>query len=151
MIALGWVVNLFQRGAASMGRLNVVLETRSTIPVPKDAAPTDALRGDIEFRSVSFKYPDTDRMVPKRKADSGMMLFVVPAVIWAMVTTAGSKTSTRRVTIDWSASTISAAIAMGSTALCGIDAWPPRPRTVIRMTSVAAISGPGLRWISPVG
>ena len=32
-----------------------------------------------------------------------MMLVVVPASTWAIVTTAGSKTSTRRVTIVWSA------------------------------------------------
>ncbi len=42
-----------------------------------------------------------------------MMLFVVPALMWPTVTTAGSKTSTRRVTIDCSASTISAATGTG--------------------------------------
>ena len=45
----------------------------------------------------------------------------------ATVTTAGSNTSTRRVTIDWNAPTISQAIGIGSLAWCGIDAWPPRP------------------------
>ena len=61
--------------------------------------------------------------------------------MWATVTTAGSKTSTRRVTIDCSASTISAATGTGSAALCGIEACPPRPRTVIRHWSAAAIIG----------
>jgi ATP-binding cassette, subfamily B, multidrug efflux pump len=63
MIALGWVVNMFQRGAASMGRLNAIFETRPAIPVPADPAPVAALRGDVEFRHVSFAYPGTERMV----------------------------------------------------------------------------------------
>ena len=80
-----------------------------------------------------------------------MMLFVVPAVIWAIVTTAGSNTSIRRVTIACRARTISAATTIGSSEACGAEAWPPRPRTVIRITSVAAISGARPRWISPLG
>ena len=63
MIALGWVVNLFQRGAASMGRLNAILETRSAIPVPAEPVPIAGVRGEVEFRNVSFRYPGTDRLV----------------------------------------------------------------------------------------
>ena len=63
MIALGWVVNLFQRGAASMGRLNRIFETRPAIAVPRDPAPVRALRGDVEFRGVCFAYPGTERSV----------------------------------------------------------------------------------------
>ena len=51
-----------------------------------------------------------------------MMFVVVPATTWAIVTTAGSNASTRRVTISWSASTISAATVIGSTAVCGVEA-----------------------------
>ena len=65
MIALGWVVNLFQRGAASMGRLNAILETESTIAVPAEPAPVVSVRGEVEFKNVSFRYPDTDRLVLK--------------------------------------------------------------------------------------
>ena len=63
MIALGWVVNLFQRGAASMGRLNAILEAESTIAVPSEPASVAGVRGEVEFRNVSFRYPDTDRLV----------------------------------------------------------------------------------------
>lgn len=63
MIALGWVVNLFQRGAASMGRLNRIFETRPAIAAPRDPAPVRSLRGDIEFRGVSFAYPGAGRTV----------------------------------------------------------------------------------------
>ena len=61
-------------------------------------------------------------------ATSGMTLVVVPALIDPTVTTAGSKTSTRRVTNDCSAPTISQATGIGSAAKCGIEAWPaPAP------------------------
>ncbi|MBW3534673.1 MAG: ATP-binding cassette domain-containing protein, partial [Gemmatimonadetes bacterium] len=63
MIALGWVVTLFQRGGASMGRLNTVLEAEPSLPVPARPAPVDGLRGEIEFRGVAFRYPGTERLV----------------------------------------------------------------------------------------
>ena len=63
MIALGWVVNLFQRGAASMGRVSRVLEAEPRIASPRDPAAPEVVRGEIEFRGVSFRYPGTERMV----------------------------------------------------------------------------------------
>ena len=63
MIALGWVVNLFQRGAASMGRLNRILETKPAVAPPADPAPLPTVRGEIEFRDVGFRYPGTRRDV----------------------------------------------------------------------------------------
>lgn len=55
MIALGWVVNLFERGDASMGRINEILDAAPEID---DAAPLPlaALRGEVEFRGLSFDY-----------------------------------------------------------------------------------------------
>ena len=59
LIALGWVINLFQRGAASMTRLLDVLDARSELP--QTAAPValpPAVAGrSIEFRNVGFHYP----------------------------------------------------------------------------------------------
>ena len=63
MIALGWVVNLYQRGAASMGRLNRILRAEPRVPVPTDPVPLDEAEGLIEFRDVSFRYPGTERTV----------------------------------------------------------------------------------------
>lgn len=64
MIALGWVVNLFQGGAASMRRINEILQTEPDID-DSSVAPTagQPTSGEIEFRSVSFKYPGSDRFV----------------------------------------------------------------------------------------
>ncbi len=57
MIALGWVVNLFQRGAASMRRINEVFATEPMIAAPAKAHPPPAGAAAIEFRNVSFRYP----------------------------------------------------------------------------------------------
>jgi ATP-binding cassette subfamily B protein len=60
LIALGWVTNLFQRGAASMQRLLVVLDAHNTVHESVRASlPVRAESGGrtIEFRDVSFHYP----------------------------------------------------------------------------------------------
>jgi ATP-binding cassette, subfamily B, multidrug efflux pump len=63
MIALGWVVSLFQRGAASMGRLNRIFEIEPAIADPPDPVEPCEPRGEIELRDVSFRYPGTERLV----------------------------------------------------------------------------------------
>jgi ATP-binding cassette, subfamily B, multidrug efflux pump len=58
MIALGWVTNIFQRGAASVGRLNFVLHAEPQIDDrAATISPTTPIRGDIEFRNLTFTYP----------------------------------------------------------------------------------------------
>jgi ATP-binding cassette subfamily B protein len=63
MIALGWVVNLYQRGAASMGRIDKILKARPMIAIPEQGSSIDDARGAIELRHVSFAYPGTERRV----------------------------------------------------------------------------------------
>jgi ATP-binding cassette subfamily B multidrug efflux pump len=63
MIALGWVINLFQRGAASMGRINRIMTTAPTVTDPERPEPLARITGDVEFRDVSFRYPGTERWV----------------------------------------------------------------------------------------
>ena len=60
MIALGYVINLVQRGAASMARLQEILDEKPEIAdgPETDASITD-LRGDIEFRNLNFAYGET--------------------------------------------------------------------------------------------
>jgi ATP-binding cassette subfamily B multidrug efflux pump len=60
MIALGWVTNIFQRGAASMGRLTYILRAEPQIDdryakVAAAAVP----QGEIEFRNLTFRFPTT--------------------------------------------------------------------------------------------
>jgi len=61
MIALGWVVNIFERGEASMGRIAAVLDEA---PAIADHEPRDVphLRGEVEFRGLTFAY-EPDRPV----------------------------------------------------------------------------------------
>jgi ATP-binding cassette subfamily B multidrug efflux pump len=60
MIALGWVTNIFQRGAASMGRLNYILNAKPQIDDREAKIPvTTPLQGSIEFRDLTFTYPTT--------------------------------------------------------------------------------------------
>lgn len=58
MIALGWVTNLFQRGAASMARLLEVLDARPSMTEPLAPRPLPPARAgrSIEFRNVGFHY-----------------------------------------------------------------------------------------------
>ncbi len=59
MIALGWVVNLTQRGLASMDRLDEIFRQKPKIADPAGAPPVSALRGEIEFRGISMAYNGT--------------------------------------------------------------------------------------------
>ena len=69
MIALGWVVNIIERGEASMGRIHAILDAPPEI---RDEDPLDVgeIRGDVEFRSLTFAYDgvpvlrDVDLRVP---------------------------------------------------------------------------------------
>jgi ATP-binding cassette subfamily B multidrug efflux pump len=66
LIALGWVTNLFQRGAASMARLNQILHARSSIVEPAEPRVLRARAGRaIEFRNVGFHYPVKEGEPPR--------------------------------------------------------------------------------------
>jgi ATP-binding cassette subfamily B protein len=56
MIALGWVVNLLERGRASMQRLNYILDTVPGIRDASGVAQQFQVEGAIEFRNLSFSY-----------------------------------------------------------------------------------------------
>jgi ATP-binding cassette, subfamily B, multidrug efflux pump len=58
MIALGWVTNIFQRGAASMGRLNYILRAQPQIDDRyATVAPNTPVAGEVEFRNLTFTFP----------------------------------------------------------------------------------------------
>jgi ATP-binding cassette subfamily B protein len=62
IIAVGWVVNLFERGTASVTRIQELLAEKPSID-DRDASPALAgsqIRGDVEFRDLSFAYANVD-------------------------------------------------------------------------------------------
>lgn len=114
MIALGWVTNIFQRGAASMGRLNFVLTAEPSItdpasipvqpagtrPVRRDdgsynsdaaAAP---IRGQIEFRHLTFAYPTAANGSAARPVLQDINLYISAGSTLAIVGPTGSGKST---------------------------------------------------------
>ena len=59
VIALGWVVNLVQRGTASVTRIHEILIAEPSISdatLPAAGAVTTDIQGEIEFRNLSFAY-----------------------------------------------------------------------------------------------
>jgi ATP-binding cassette subfamily B multidrug efflux pump len=56
LIALGYVVNLYQRGTASLKRFNAILETEPTIKDAPDVREQPKIKGGIEFRDLTFAY-----------------------------------------------------------------------------------------------
>jgi ATP-binding cassette, subfamily B, multidrug efflux pump len=55
VIALGWVVNLFQRGTASLVRLNEIMQQQSEIKDNREGLNVE-LQGEIEFCGLNFAY-----------------------------------------------------------------------------------------------
>lgn len=68
LIALGWVINLFQRGAASMSRINEVLQATPSVTTPAAPVPLPPHTGNgraLEFRDVGYHYPVADGAEPR--------------------------------------------------------------------------------------
>jgi ATP-binding cassette subfamily B multidrug efflux pump len=57
MIALGWVINLVQRGTASLGRIRSILETAPAIVDAESPVAVAEIRGALRARGLSFTYP----------------------------------------------------------------------------------------------
>ncbi len=55
-IALGWVVGIFQQGAASMQRINEMLDTEPDIRDQEDVLPVSELQGNLRIDKLTFRY-----------------------------------------------------------------------------------------------
>ena len=56
LIALGYVVNLYQRGTASLKRFNEILEAEPSIKDEPGVSEKPPIRGAVEFRGLTFAY-----------------------------------------------------------------------------------------------
>ncbi len=60
LIALGYVVNLYQRGTASLKRFNAILEAVPSIKDSPEARQQPPIKGAVEFRNLNFSYDGSE-------------------------------------------------------------------------------------------
>ena len=63
LIALGYVVNLYQRGTASLKRIFAIMRVEPAIADEPDATEQPPIKGEIEFRDLTFRYNPNDEPV----------------------------------------------------------------------------------------
>ncbi|MFC1489496.1 ABC transporter transmembrane domain-containing protein, partial [Thermodesulfobacteriota bacterium] len=56
MMAMGWVINLIQRGKASLDRINEILQTQPEIADMPGATSVHRIQGEVVFKNVEFSY-----------------------------------------------------------------------------------------------
>lgn len=61
VLGLGWVLSIYQRASASMHRIQLIWKQEPEIHDTEETDPSlTSVRGDIEFRDLTFTYPQTD-------------------------------------------------------------------------------------------
>jgi ATP-binding cassette subfamily B protein len=88
-IAGGWVINIFQRGSASMGRILEIMDTAPEIHDQPGVSAPDPVLGGLEIRNLTFKYPKARIPVLRN-----ISLQVPPGTTLAIVGHTGSGKST---------------------------------------------------------
>ena len=104
IIALGWVTNIFQRGAASMGRLTYIMNAHPNlvdiaggVPANDDGhrlTPPSTIRGEIEFRHLTFAYPTGSEGKPGPTVLKDLNLRIPAGTTLAIIGPTGSGKST---------------------------------------------------------
>jgi ATP-binding cassette subfamily B multidrug efflux pump len=89
MIALGWVINIFQRGMASMGRMHQTLSIEPAINDDLAAPAVREIEGEIEFRNLTLSYKGAAEPALKE-----INLRIAPGQTVAFVGAVGSGKST---------------------------------------------------------
>lgn len=89
LIALGYVVNLYQRGTASLKRMNAIFAVVPAIADDANTKPQPEIKGKIEFRNLTFAYSDTSPPVLR-----DINLVIEPGQSVAFVGRTGSGKST---------------------------------------------------------
>jgi ATP-binding cassette subfamily B protein len=85
--SLGWVSSIIQRAAASQRRINEFLQTKNTILSTTNL--TKDIQGKVEFKAVSFRYPDSGITALK-----DVSFTIAPGESLAVIGTTGSGKST---------------------------------------------------------
>jgi ATP-binding cassette subfamily B multidrug efflux pump len=82
-MALGWVISLYQRGSASMKRINEIMDAKPDIADPAKPETPAEIEGAISFKNVSFSYDGKEVL-------HGIDLEVEPGMTVAVVGPTGS-------------------------------------------------------------
>jgi ATP-binding cassette subfamily B protein len=78
MIALGWVINLMQRGTASLSRIEEILRERPAISAPPEPAAPARIQGEIELCDVTVDYGSVKALDGVRlRIDAGSTVAIV--------------------------------------------------------------------------
>ena len=88
-IAVGWVINIFQRGSASMGRILQIMDAQPDIHDEPEASAPKSVNGALEFRNLTFQYPNS-----KNPALHNIRMVVPAGTTLAIVGHTGSGKST---------------------------------------------------------
>jgi ATP-binding cassette subfamily B protein len=70
MIALGWSINLYQRGKASMERIQRILHAESLVKDGENLEPIGELQGNVQIKRLSFAYPNLPSIASDIKKES---------------------------------------------------------------------------------
>ena len=65
VMAISQLIDMSSRGKASLNRISALLDAEINVVDASDVEPMENIRGDIEFRNLSFTYPSTDYEVLK--------------------------------------------------------------------------------------
>ena len=60
VMAISQLIDMSSRGKASLNRISELLDAEINVVDRADATPVDTIRGDIEFKNLTFSYPGTD-------------------------------------------------------------------------------------------
>lgn len=89
MMALGWLANLVQRGAASLVRINTILDEEPEIKDPEQPAAPPFFKGELRIENLTFSYPNR-----KEEILQNLTLDGAPGGITAVVGRTGSGKTT---------------------------------------------------------
>ena len=63
VMAISQLIDMSSRGKASLHRISELLDAEINVVDREDATPVENIRGDIEFKNLTFTYPGTDYQV----------------------------------------------------------------------------------------
>ena len=83
VMAVSEFVELHSRGKASLKRISTLLDEKPTVVDKEGAVAAENVKGEIEFKNLSFTYPDSERTVLKDlsfKIEAGEFIGIIGSI-----------------------------------------------------------------------